>query len=136
MNIDVLQTTTNIVASLRAILSAYRQHERDLQYYDSETSDMLHALEFVEYTDEEGNQFSRRLTVNRQKRRIAKNQLEQLQEAYDYIMKNPGLLNALGPIPAKIGRIKHTQNNRTYTPRTDTVLKQAFDKAKKQANNH
>jgi len=102
----------------------------DLEYYNSEGNDLMHAIEMLDFDDEKGVQLLRQLKENRTKRRVCKNFLELVRPLRDVSIHNPSFLKKLSEAQGQIQKIKETLDKRKYYVREKTDLAEAFEKAK------
>lgn len=127
---DPRQKIQQATDCLSGIINHYEEAKAEIDTYQKETQDILHAIELTELTDEELTDYMKRLREIRKYRRIAKNFVEVAEPLYHVALANKNVVKELGKASGEIQRIVTTIESRTYRPRVITSLEEAFTKAK------
>lgn len=107
-------------------ISFYEEAKCEMESYNKETQDILHALELTEIPDEELNELMVRLKNIRRYRRTAKDFVELMEPFYRYSLNNKHIVKDLGKIHGEVSKEKMKKDNRIYTPRVLTSMEEAF----------
>jgi hypothetical protein len=116
--------------ALNSIITLYDEAKDEVNKYQKETQDILHALELADLSDEEMNELAKELKHIRMYRRSAKNFVESAGPLYQFAINHRKLGKDLGKVAGEIAKITKFIAERRYTPRVNTALAEAFDKAR------
>ena len=103
--------------------------ETDLEEAEGGMQDILHALEFEEWSYHDQAKLARELKRTRQARREAKNKLEVLGLITEWATANEKTIKSLEKLLGQVRRTEKLQGSRTYNRRTDAVSR-ALEKPK------
>lgn len=131
-NFDVVSRVQTMTNDLKSITKYHEEALEELRVYDNETQDILHALEFLENTDEEMMKMSEELADIRKNRRKAKNFIELSTYLCEFANQNRQAVNKLAEASRNTKACVAKLERRTYTPREKTALAVAFEKLKEQ----
>jgi hypothetical protein len=114
------------INALSQSVSFYEEAKSEIDTYQREQQDILHALELTDLDDNEMMNLMRDLQQVRVYRRQAKNFVETVEPLKTYAAKNKNLVNELGQIQKKtVARIQ-TINKKVYTCKEKKELQKAF----------
>ncbi|MEK5277659.1 MULTISPECIES: hypothetical protein [Paenibacillus] len=88
MGITAKAANQQIADTIASVFSAFEQAEAEVQYRDDECDDLKHLFEFLPDDHPERCGLVDRFTENRRKRRIAKEDVEQLKPLVDMLRHN------------------------------------------------
>lgn len=108
--IDIIQTVFN------EIIGRYETAGEDLKNKTDEQEDIEHEIELAE-TDDNSTYWANELRNIRKQRRIAKNEVEILQELATFLDENKSFINKLTLIKGNVRKIYNAQQNRIYKSR-------------------
>lgn len=131
-NFDVVSRVQTMTNDLKSITKYHEEALEELRVYDNETQDILHALEFLENTDEEMKKMSEELAEIRKNRRKAKDFIELSTYLCEFANQNKQAVNKLAEASRNTKACVAKLERRTYTPREKTALAVAFEKLKEQ----
>lgn len=117
------------VQALSKPISLYNEANQEIEVYQRETQDILHALELTDLDDEKMTELMQELRRIRIYRRMAKNFIEIVEPLYKFAMENRMLAKNLGRVAGEIHKIKENIDNRAYYVREKTSLREAFESA-------
>ena len=129
---DIVSRVQTMTNDLKSITKYHEEALEELRVYDNETQDILHALEFLENTDEEMKKMSEELAEIRKNRRKAKDFIELSTYLCDFADQNRQAVNKLAEASRNTKACFAKLERRTYTPREKTALAVAFEKLKEQ----
>ncbi len=115
-----------------AILTMHEEAKKEVDYYERETQDILHAIELGVVTPEAEAELTKDLKEVRRYRRIAKDFIMVTQPLYEYVKAYQGTLKKIGQVHSETKKLIESLPKRTYTPREKTSLQEAFQKANQQ----
>lgn len=124
-----ISEVTKVINGLSNAIALYGQANEEINYYNNETQDILHAIELTDMDEETSMKLFNDLKKNRENRRIAKNFVELVEPLHDIARNNVKLINELGKVQAKIQITESVISNRKYRVREKTDLELAFEKA-------
>lgn len=107
----------------------FSQSGDDIKRYQEQTQDLLHGLELLDASEEELMGYATELKDVRQARRRVKDFQEQVRPLRDWSVKNRTAVNQLKSIVGEITKIQDGQKERSYTPRAETSVGEAFKQA-------
>lgn len=128
-NFIPLSETQRAITALNNSISFYEEAEKEIEIYQNETMDVLHALELTDLDDDEMHDLMEELRQARIYRRIAKNFKETVEPLYRYAMNNKQKIKELSKVYAEVEAITKNIKNRKYYPREKTALSEAFAEA-------
>lgn len=106
----------------------FEKNERKIEQLEKESSDLIHALELLEFDEEKGLEYIEQLRDVRLQRRRHKDQNMILKPLYDYIKSRPKLLQELRQCHKETEQTIRAMQNRSYTPRIRMELTESFAK--------
>jgi endonuclease III len=115
--------------SLLSVLSHFNEAETEVRFHDTETIDILHALELLDMDKKESLELLENLKTVRLYRRKAKDFLEIAKPLRDFVSKNEHIFRQLVKVNEDIKAKMDKLEDRTYTPRVSTAMEEAFKKA-------
>jgi hypothetical protein len=118
------------IQCLSNAIHLYGNAKEEIEAYQRETQDILHALEIADLTDEEMATLMKDLQKIRILRRQAKNFVEAVEPLYIYASNNKPLIKELGKVQSEIVKKNETINKKKYRVREKSSLQVAFDEAK------
>ena len=119
------------VTNLKSITNFNKEATEELRVLDNETQDILHALEFLDNTEEEMVKLSQDLAEIRKNRRKAKSFIELSSYLVDFVEYNKTAVKNLVDVSTNTQACFGKLERRTYTPREKTALAEAFEKLNK-----
>lgn len=96
-------------------------NESDLEETNNNLQDIQHFIEFGKAGGKQMLQVYQIYKQTRQKRRIAKENIEQCTPIVEWYGKNRQVVQDLRALLGKVRKIEHIQSNRIYTLRTDIL---------------
>jgi hypothetical protein len=141
---QALLDINKIISAIDHIIQQYEWASQEVNDCDKETGDLLHEIELTDgLSAKEQRLRYKQLKEVRERRRKAKDTVEQYKELYEYIKTiADGTKKNLGKLHAKVARIIEQQGEKTYIPRIrddltctpekpyNPVMQVAFEKAK------
>lgn len=122
---SISKNIEQFLQALRDAESAYKMAEADEQEANAETQDLLHCLELEEHSYNEFAKLAKAMKCVRNKRRDAKNTMEECLPVLDWIDRNRDVVKSLEKLLGDCRKAeKFTQGNRIYTPRTKILEKE------------
>ncbi|QIA28630.1 hypothetical protein [Phage f2b1] len=116
--------------ALTIVTKLYEDAQKEVDFLEKETQDLLHAIELLEdISEEEEKELTRQLRAVRQQRRVAKNFVELAQPMVFFVQENKAMVNKLHKLHSSVIQVQNKLERRTYTPRSATALELAFEKA-------
>lgn len=120
--------------ALTVVTKLYQDAQKEVDFLEKETQDILHALELIEdMSEEEEKELTRQLKAVRQQRRVAKNFVELAQPMVFFVQENKETVSKLNKLHGSVVQVQNKLERRTYTPRSATALEEAFARANKKA---
>ena len=119
------------VTNLKSITNFNKEATEELRVLDNETQDILHALEFLDNTEEEMVKLSQDLSEIRKNRRKAKSFIELSSYLVGFVEYNKTAVKQLVDVSTNTQACFGKLERRTYTPREKTALAEAFEKLNK-----
>ena len=114
-----------VIADFLALLSfaetRYATAQEDEQEANAETQDILHSLEFRWHDPRKAARLTRKLSEIRQKRRMAKDDMEIAGLILNFRDKNAGMVKALRRLQGDIQTTEQNFERRSYQFRTDVM---------------
>lgn len=111
------QGIENFLAFLRETEQRYHMAESDEQEANDETQDILHSLELQDHDYHEFARLSKELRGVRQKRRSAKDAMNETYPILDWADKNRAVIKSLERLLGDVRKAEKSTENRIYTPR-------------------
>lgn len=127
-NFDPNSRTQQILSDFKAINTFHKEAQEELRVLDNETQDILHALEFLDNTEEDMVNFSQDLSEVRKNRRKAKSFIELSSYLVDFVEGNKTAISSLIKVATNTEACFGKLERRKYTPREKTALAEAFEK--------
>ena len=131
-NFDPNSRIQTMVNDLKSVSKYHKEALEELKTYDNETQDILHALEFLDNSDEEMHKMSEQLSEIRKSRRKAKNFIELSSYLCEFSETNKGFIDKLDKVSVNTQSCFDKLERRKYTPRELTALAVAFEKVKEE----
>lgn len=120
--------------ALTVVTKLYQDAQKEVDFLEKETQDILHALELIgDMSEEEEKELTRQLKAVRQQRRVAKNFVELAQPMVFFVQENKETVSKLNKLHGSVVQVQNKLERRTYTPRSATALEEAFARANKKA---
>lgn len=130
-NYDPNSRLQQTVSDLKAVTSYHKEATEELRVLDNETQDILHALEFLDNTEEEMVKLSQDLAEIRKNRRKAKSFIELSSYLVNFVENNKTAVKNLVDVSTNTQACFGKLERRSYTPREKTALAEAFEKLNK-----
>lgn len=114
---NVSDYLSEFLCALRQFKTDYKSAVEEIPRCDSETQDLLHQLELGSY--DARNRTATRIAHVRQRRRVCKDTVAQLQAIIDFINmpESVKFINQLNEILGKTRKAERNLENRVYFPR-------------------
>ena len=118
---DAGKSIADFLAFLDSAQKRYAAAMVEEQDANAETQDILHALEFQWHDTRRAARLTRRLSEIRQKRRLAKDDMEIAALILNFRDKNIGVVKALRRLQGDIRTTEQNFERRSYRFRTDIM---------------
>lgn len=105
----------------------FEKNDRRIEQLDKESGDLMHAIELLEYDEEQGIRYIEEIKENRRSRRRCKDQNLVLKPLYDYIKAHPKILQELRLCEKESEKLCQVLADRKYYPRIRMELAKAFE---------
>ena len=119
MDMDPSKYIEAFLSFLTDASQQYRMSEADEQEANDQTQDVLHSLEFEPYEYHDLAKISRWMKSVRQRRRAAKDNMEQLSPIVQWVDENQAVIKGLERLLGEVRKAEKRVSGRIYTPRTD-----------------
>lgn len=106
---------------IRETERTYREALSDEQKANTQTQDILHALELNNHNYHDTAKLAVKLTEIRKERRSAKDLTAKTLPVVEWAKNNRSILNSLEQLLGKVRKEEKNIRDRFYTPRTETV---------------
>jgi hypothetical protein len=117
------------INALCSSVSLYEEANKEINRYQKETQDILHALELTDLNDDELFNLMKDLQQIRIYRRLAKNFVESVEPLYKFSCNNKELIKKLNQVHSEVMKINLSIKDRSYNVREKTSLEEAFKSA-------
>ncbi len=88
---------------------------------NSQTQDILHAIELEQYNPRKGKKLIYTLRAVRKNRRLAKDTIERLTPIYEWSQDNQTVIKGMEKLLGTVRKVEKLQESRTYSQRTDIL---------------
>lgn len=126
-NFEPHREISKAIAALSNGAAYHKTATEEVRRRNLETTDIMHAIELTDPTDEQLLEFGRELKEITKYRRIAKNFIELSEPIIGFIEKHPAAFEDLKKVQSEIQKTENVIKNRTYTPREKTSMEVAFE---------
>lgn len=109
---------------LRDIEQKFSMALADEQEANDETQDILHSLELQEHDYHEFARLSKELKAVRQKRRAAKDVMNEISPVLSWIDDNRQVIKGMERLLGDVRKAEKATENRFYTPKTKKAVKE------------
>ena len=120
---EAIDTTKNFLYLLDKIEKEWGTVYEEIGRYDQEISDLLHEIELIDYSSDEGLFLVNEIKKIRKKRRELKDYQEVIRHLKEYLDRNKSVKINLFKKLTLMERTKKYQDTRIYNPRVRTDLK-------------
>lgn len=117
----ISQGIEDFTSYLRDTEQKYRIAETNEQEATNDTQAILHYLELTSPEEDEYEKIALTLKEVREKRRIAKDQMDQISPVIQWINTNPNVIKALNQLLGDVRKAENSAVNRIYTPKTKII---------------
>lgn len=124
---DMFQYADKLADIFAEVPRLFEKNDRRIEQLDKESGDLLHAIELLDFDDEQALHYIAQLRQNRLDRRRCKDQNLVLKPLYEYIKTRPKVLTELRLCRKETEKACQLLADRSYHPRIRMELAQAFE---------
>lgn len=109
---------STIVGVCDQVIQTFESNQEKIKKAENETMDLLHEIELAKIKNlQEGYQVYKELKEVREKRRMAKDENQALEELYNFCKNDTNIKAKLQKIQSTVDKVIHNQSTRKYTPK-------------------